>query len=145
LILTSLMSITEVWDSPVSEQYSNGWPLRRIPLLNLLRVIHLKWIGGGRVLIPSTLCPRFPCGTNKLFSGFSSDFSWLVDPLFLPFSLSYDLLLIFILNCPAASSLKFFKGKHHVYIYIYIYYTTIHIFFIFRVFLSLHVIACKFF
>jgi hypothetical protein len=105
------MSITEVWDPPICEQYSNGWPLRRIPLLDLLRVIHLKWIGGGKVLILSALCSGFLCGTNKLFPGFSNDFSWLVDPLFLPFSLSYDLLLIFILNCPAASSLKFFKGK----------------------------------
>jgi hypothetical protein len=54
---------------------------QEISLLNLLRVIHLEWTGGGKAFIPSTLSLKFPCGTNKLFLELSNNFFWLVDPL----------------------------------------------------------------
>jgi hypothetical protein len=39
-------------------------------------------------------CLGFPCGTNELISEFNNDFFWLLAPLFVFLSLSYDLSLI---------------------------------------------------
>jgi hypothetical protein len=78
----SCLCRTVRWVPFVREKWLHIWHLTKsFSLLNLLSVIHLKWIVDSGVFISLSFIPKFPCGTNRLFPEFSNDFFWLVDPL----------------------------------------------------------------
>jgi hypothetical protein len=99
----------------LSEKYDFMGDAREISSLSLSlpAVTHAEGTVDAGVYISPVLRSGFPCGTNRIASEFNNDLFRLVVPTItcLYLSPSHDLSLIVILNCPAVSSLKFFKGK----------------------------------